>query len=618
MRFAAGHLPQKLWRDMSMADAHAYLRARSTRRQFLKGLAAAGAATAAGPLFWARAARAAGTPAGVHLTPGRDPRAAINISWSTPGIVDAPRVEIVTDLSYGTTLLADTRSVVGIGTLYHHATATGLAPDTTYYYRALYDSADAPATGTFTTAPAWKEPFRFVALGDMGANADAALITGKIVAAQPDCVFLVGDLCYADRLGGAVGPPPEYQGTPLQDLAQWDNFFTQIQGSAGQVPWIPTVGNHEMEVGQGALGYDGFRARVLLPGGSAAPTFYVTRWSNVAFVALDANDVSYEIQRNRGYSDDSQLAPEPQSGWIGRTLGELRADPAIDFIVVGFHHCMYCTNTVHASDGGVRDAWLQYFDDHGVDLVINGHNHSYDRTHAMRGGAVSLEAPVGSEIDPVREGTIYVTAGAGGQAAYPSSTYPASYVTVDIGNGQSARIPETADWSAVRYLGDHSLLVVDVTPAGPGVPARMHVVAIAKSDTQPEPVDEFWIVRRDNDRDGIDDDVDNCQFAANPGQQDSGGIATATSDGIGDACQCGDVTGNGIVNGQDANTIKRHGLGQEPNPNFAVPGNCDVTGNGLCNGQDANNVKRAALGQPGPLFGQNCHNATGEPIPPGF
>jgi hypothetical protein len=72
------------------------------------------------------------------------------------------------------------------------------------------------------------------------------------------------------------------------------------------------------------------------------------------------------------------------------------------------------------------------------------------------------------------------------------------------------------------------------------------------------------------------------------------------------------------VTGQDANAIKRHALGATPNPLFNVPGNCDVTGNGHCNGQDANSVKRAALVAPGPLFGQFCHNATGEPIPPGF
>jgi hypothetical protein len=112
----------------------------------------------------------------------------------------------------------------------------------------------------------------------------------------------------------------------------------------------------------------------------------------------------------------------------------------------------------------------------------------------------------------------------------------------------------------------------------------------------------------DSDGDGIGDASDNCRFAANPDQRDSGGLASAVPDGIGDACQCGDVTGNGIVNGQDANAISRYAIGAG-SPLFAVPGNCDVSGNGSCNGQDANAVKRAALGAASPLFGQRCPNA---------
>ncbi len=120
----------------------------------------------------------------------------------------------------------------------------------------------------------------------------------------------------------------------------------------------------------------------------------------------------------------------------------------------------------------------------------------------------------------------------------------------------------------------------------------------------------------DLDGDGLLGAADNCPRIANPLQEDDGGIDTTTPDGIGNACQCGDVTGNGIVNGQDAASIKRHGLGLLPNPSFVVPGNCDVTGNNQCNGQDANAVKRAALGEPGPTFGQNCHNALGLAVPP--
>ncbi len=113
----------------------------------------------------------------------------------------------------------------------------------------------------------------------------------------------------------------------------------------------------------------------------------------------------------------------------------------------------------------------------------------------------------------------------------------------------------------------------------------------------------------DCDADGVPDAVDNCPLVANPGQEDRGGVNTTTPDGIGDACQCGDVTGNGVVNGQDGNAIRRHGLGVESNPLFRVPGNCDVSGNGQCNGQDGNAVRAVALGIPNPLFGQHCQNA---------
>jgi hypothetical protein len=97
------------------------------------------------------------------------------------------------------------------------------------------------------------------------------------------------------------------------------------------------------------------------------------------------------------------------------------------------------------------------------------------------------------------------------------------------------------------------------------------------------PTDMRALGCEDGDLDGMLDAADNCPNLANEDQLDRGGVNTAESDGIGDACQCGDVSGNGMVNGQDANA-----------------------------------VQRAALGQPSPSFGQNCHNALGTPVPPGL
>ncbi|MEZ4291642.1 MAG: thrombospondin type 3 repeat-containing protein [Myxococcota bacterium] len=114
----------------------------------------------------------------------------------------------------------------------------------------------------------------------------------------------------------------------------------------------------------------------------------------------------------------------------------------------------------------------------------------------------------------------------------------------------------------------------------------------------------------DLDGDGIPDDQDNCPFVANASQSDNGGLGfTTLPDGIGDACQCGDVTGEGQVNDTDAAFIKRWA----PSPAGAalpVPNNCDVSGEGVCNGTDGTLIRHAAAGAPPILFGQYRRNAT--------
>jgi len=113
----------------------------------------------------------------------------------------------------------------------------------------------------------------------------------------------------------------------------------------------------------------------------------------------------------------------------------------------------------------------------------------------------------------------------------------------------------------------------------------------------------------DTDRDGIANQFDNCPWTANASQLDNGGLGSTTApDGIGNACQCGDVTGEGQVNDTDAAFIKRHALGLSA-ALFLVPDNCDVTGDGSCNGSDATLIRHAAAGTVSPLFGQHCPNA---------
>lgn len=450
---------------------------RPTRRALLTGGVAGVVGATAGPLLWVPPAAAAVRPSGVHLTYGNDPRHRMAVSWATPRSVRAPLLELGTDRSLGTRVPAESRSSKDVDTVYHHVDLAHLEPGTTYHYRLSHQGA-APMTGTFTTAPRTPRPFRFAAFGDMGVNAAAAAHVALIRRKQPDFAFVVGDLCYADSSGGTGAGGPQ-----TQDFGLWDGWLRQIQPSAGTTPWMTTVGNHEMEAGNGELGYAGYLDRFSLPdnGPSGAHVTYSFVYGNTAFIALDGNDASFEIARNHGYLG------ETQDSWLVRRLTALRARPEIDFVVVGFHNCMYCTNLVHGSDGGNRSRWEPIFDRFSVDLVVNGHNHCYERTHPVRAGAAVHEAPAGAVVDS-SAGTTYLTAGGAGQAAYPTGGLPLSYVTVEGG----IRVPEATTWSALTYA-DHSIAFLDVTPRDRHGVARMKLTALA---TDGRTIDTVTLRRR--------------------------------------------------------------------------------------------------------------------------
>lgn len=470
MQSPHGEIPDR-YGSLRMADAHEHLEGRRiSRRRLLQGAGALTVGAFAGPTLWRRPARAAVPPAGLHLTYGLDPRTTLAVSWSTPEAVADPTLDLGLDAGFGLVVPAETRTVAGTSTHYHHAVITGLEPATTYRYRVRHAGGEAPMA-SLTTAPdaAQAQPFTFTAFGDQGVSANAQATTATAAAQRPAFHLHAGDLCYAYSSGnGTAGPT---------DQAVWDRWFDQISPLASGTPWMPAVGNHEMEVGYGEQGYGGILSRFTLPGGGPSPVIHSFRYGNVAVLSLDGNDASTELTANRDYTAGAQ------ERWLEASLATYRSDPTIDFLVAQFHHCSYCTNAVHASDGGVRERWGPLFDQYAVDLVINGHNHCYERTHPVRDGVPTTEVAAGGVIEPAAHGTTYITAGGGGQAAYQATLFPVSYVTEESG----ARVPEEAPWSATRYL-DVSLLAVDVLPAGSDGVTTMTLRALQADGTPIESV----------------------------------------------------------------------------------------------------------------------------------
>ncbi|CAM5260962.1 Metallophosphoesterase family protein OS=Streptomyces alboniger OX=132473 GN=CP975_25395 PE=4 SV=1 [Streptomyces alboniger] len=519
-------IPPELARRMSMAEQHEYLRTKLSRRRtlvtagavaggLLTGCSSDSPRTAVSPTATSSSTSSASAsasgahgsaavPFGRHLAFGADPRTGMRISWQVPFAVRRPYVRIGTrpdDLSRK--IDAEVRDLhtpgvsgvrLALDQFYGHAALDGLLPGTTYYYGVGHDGFD-PASpahrstiGSFRTAPAAPERFVFTAFGDQGVSRAAAANDHLLLDQKPAFHLHAGDICYADGTGHG-------EKSDGYDPAYWDLFLKQNEPVAKSVPWMVTTGNHDMEAWYSSEGYGGQLARWSLPDNGfdprTAPGVYAFRYGNVACVALDANDVSYEIPANFGYTGGKQTA------WLDRKLAELRADAAVDFVVVFFHHCAYSTST-HASDGGVRTEWLPLFAKHQVDLVINGHNHVYERTDAIRDGEVGRPVPIGATTDPTRDGIVYVTAGGGGRDLYgfPAGVKESyegrvkdreSVESFQWTKTQQSR-KESVEWSRVRYRG-FSLLSVE---AESGTRPKLTVSALAQNGKR---IDHFEVRR---------------------------------------------------------------------------------------------------------------------------
>jgi hypothetical protein len=431
-----GEIPDKFVPDMRPQEMHDFLKKRYGRRTVLKAGAIGAAAAAAGPFFWKQSsAFAAGSGAPQWISYGSDPTTEMFISWSvgsynTPGSAPSPLVRWAPapTPSSGGSSQAAAGGIVPVpsspwmpssgdtdDTVYLNTLLTGLSPDTTYNYAVSNNGGTSWSTDvSFTTAAANPtSPWTFAVTGDEATSSTSTLPIAQVIAGlNPEFTIIAGDLSYAS--GGVL--LPSGGGTqPSFTPSDWDTYFTYIGPTAQSIPWLPGVGNHEMEPLTDD-GYAGFVTRFPQPydSTSGSPVVRDFTFGNVGFLQLDANDLSAEISPNYGYTGGAQTT------WLTDKLANFRATGSgIDFIAVSFHNCMFCSNTTHGSDGGVRNAWQSIFDTYQVDVVFNGHVHCYERAHTIKGTTLT-PAPSGSTIDLPGPGTTYICAGGGGQSLYTS------------------------------------------------------------------------------------------------------------------------------------------------------------------------------------------------------
>jgi 3',5'-cyclic AMP phosphodiesterase CpdA len=219
-----------------------------------------------------------------------------------------------------------------------------LSPDTIYCYQLRAPGADSDFVyaGGFRTAPGPDGSIRFSALGDLGAStSDQKAVLEQLKTVHSDLLLIPGDIAYES-------------GT----LAQFEShFFGVYRDLLALVPVFPASGNHDYQSADAAA----FREVFVLPtngGADGRERWYSFDWGPVHFAILD-----------------SEVRLEEQATWL---RADLKASP-LPWKVAVVHKPPYSSGD-HGSEDSIRKTFVPVFREEGVQLVLSGHDHNYERS----------------------------------------------------------------------------------------------------------------------------------------------------------------------------------------------------------------------------------------------
>lgn len=270
----------------------------------------------------------------------------------------------------------------GQSSFHYSVVFKGLKPNTLYVYRVCNDSVE-NEWNQFKTAQQNEAPFQFVYLGDPQNNikAECTRVFSAASKKSPNAAFwlIAGDL---------IGEPS------IDSL--WNDLFYSLGFIPKETPFVPVTGNHE---------YRGLKYYTDLPKEERDKKILTPLWK-VHFTLpengvenLEETTYYFDYQGVRFIILNGTNKLDEQLPWLDKLLAE---NPN-RWTIVSIHQAVYSTGKDRNTDV-YRNKLRPYFDKYSVDLVLQGHEHTYGRTYKLNDEKI---------VDDNDKGTVYVTSVSG-------------------------------------------------------------------------------------------------------------------------------------------------------------------------------------------------------------
>ncbi len=349
------------------------------------------------------------------------------ILWTTED-GGVPTARYAPNASYDMTAVGTSTPLSELGTHLHRVVLTQLEPNTTYFYKVYLDNEELIPGGqlSFRTnpMPGAKTPFTFLAFGDFGTDLDGQeRLRDRMKQDTFSFIVTTGDNAYQDGR--------------YEDFAE--KVFEEYPEIFGKGPIYPSLGNHEYHTDDGAPYLDVFDLPRQAWRAHEEERYYSFDYGNTHFVVLDSNaplDVDDHASNNDMFD------------WLRHDLSNTKQPWKIAVL----HHSPYSTGD-HGSDERARAKLVPIFEQFEINLVLSGHDHTYQRTQPLKQGRVTTVED---------GGIVYVVTGAGSGANYacsPAEWLEVRYCAEDFGvynriavNGDTLTLEAVDDEGQIRDL----------------------------------------------------------------------------------------------------------------------------------------------------------------------